>query len=49
MKISIITPIYNESSKIEPFIQELDKLTGNFEVLFSDGGSTDDTPSKIPA
>ena len=49
MKISIITPIYNESSKIEPFLQELDKLTGNFEVLFSDGGSTDDTPSKIPA
>ena len=38
MKISIITPIYNESSKIEDFLQELKKLTGDFEVLFADGG-----------
>ena len=48
MKISIITPIYNESSKIETFLQELQKLSGDFEVLFADGGSTDGTPSKIP-
>ena len=48
MKISIITPIYNESAKIETFLQELEKLTGDFEVLFADGGSTDDTVSKIP-
>ena len=49
MKISIITPIYNESSKIETFLHELEKLRGDFEVLFADGGSTDDTLSKIPA
>ena len=48
MKISIITPIYNESSKIENFLQELKKLSGDFEVLFADGGSTDDTLDKIP-
>ena len=48
MKISIITPIYNESSKIADFLQELEKLSGDFEVLFADGGSTDDTVSKIP-
>ena len=48
MKISIITPIYNESSKISDFLQELQKLSGDFEVLFADGGSTDDTLSKIP-
>ena len=48
MKISIITPIYNEISKIEEFLQELKKLSGDFEVLFADGGSTDDTLSKIP-
>ena len=48
MKISIITPIYNESSKIVDFLQELQKLSGDFEVLFADGGSTDGTPSKIP-
>ena len=49
MKISIITPIYNESSKIEEFLRELRKLSGDFEVLFADGGSTDDTVSKIPS
>lgn len=49
MKISIITPIYNESSKILAYLQELEKLSGDFEVLFADGGSTDDTLSKIPA
>ena len=48
MKISIITPIYNESSKIGTFLQELEKLSGDFEVLFADGNSTDDTVSKIP-
>ena len=48
MKISIITPIYNESSKIVDFLRELQKLSGDFEVLFADGGSTDDTVSKIP-
>ena len=48
MKISIITPIYNESTKIQDFLRELDKLSGDFEVLFADGGSTDDTLSKIP-
>lgn len=49
MKISIITPIYNESSKIQTFLQELQKLSGDLEVLFADGGSTDDTLSRIPA
>ena len=48
MKISIITPIYNESSKIGIFLQELENLSGDFEVLFADGGSTDETVSKIP-
>ena len=48
MKISIIVPIYNESAKIEMFLKELERLSGDFEVLFADGGSTDDTLSKIP-
>ena len=48
MKISIITPIYNESAKIETFLKELEQLSGDFEVLFADGGSTDDTLAKIP-
>ena len=48
MKISIIVPIYNESAKIETFLKELEQLKGDFEVLFADGGSMDDTLSKIP-
>ena len=48
MKISIIIPIYNESKKIETCLSELSKLNGNFEVLFADGGSTDDTRLHIP-
>ena len=48
MKISIITPVYNESAKIGTFLKELEQLSGDFEVLFADGGSTDDTLSKIP-
>ena len=48
MKISIITPIYNEHAKIETFLKELEQLWGDFEVLFADGGSTDDTLSQIP-
>ena len=48
MKISIITPIYNESAAIGPFLRELEKLSGDFEVIFADGGSTDDTLSRIP-
>ena len=48
MKISIITPIYNEQGKIDAFLRELEKLSGDFEVLFADGGSTDGTQSRIP-
>ena len=48
MKISIIIPIYNESAKIGSCLNELEHLSGDFEVLFADGGSSDDTLSKIP-
>jgi rSAM/selenodomain-associated transferase 2 len=45
--ISIITPVLNESENIEPFLDGLAKLTGEFEVIFVDGGSSDDTMEKI--
>ena len=48
MKISIIIPLYNESAKIGSCLKELERLSGDFEVLFADGGSSDDTLSKIP-
>jgi rSAM/selenodomain-associated transferase 2 len=41
--ISIITPVLNESENIKPFLDKLQNLKGDFEVIFIDGGSTDDT------
>ena len=48
MKISLIIPIYNESKTIDAMLRQLDTLPGDWEILFADGGSTDDTRAKIP-
>ena len=47
MKISLIIPIYNESKTVDAMLDQLDKLPGNWEILFADGGSSDDTLEKI--
>ena len=47
MKISMIIPVYNESKTIGKMLEQLDSLPGDWDVLFADGGSSDDTPSKI--
>ena len=47
MKISLIIPIYNESSTIDAMLEQLDALPGDWEILFADGGSSDDTLEKI--
>lgn len=47
MKITIIVPIYNESKTIQSTLSQLSALPGDWEVLFADGGSTDDTVAKI--
>ena len=47
MKITLIIPIYNESTTIDGMLEQLDRLSGNWEVLFADGGSTDGTPTRI--
>ena len=47
MKISLIIPIYNESKTVEAMLRQLDALPGDWEILFTDGGSTDDTLAKI--
>lgn len=47
MKISLIFPIYNESQMISSCLTQLDKLPGSWEVLFADGGSSDDTLAQI--
>lgn len=43
MKISIIIPIYNEEKTIEKLLDSLTPLKGRCEILFVDGGSTDNT------
>ncbi|AEI89284.1 MAG: Glycosyltransferase involved in cell wall bisynthesis [Candidatus Midichloria mitochondrii] len=50
-KISIIVPVHNEEEAIEPFIDNiltvLNKLTDNFEIIFINDGSSDQTLKKI--
>ena len=47
MKISLIIPIYNESKTIAPMLDQLEQLPGDWEILFADGGSCDDTLTQI--
>lgn len=47
MKITMILPVYNESSTIDSMLSQLDVLPGDWEILFADGGSHDDTAAKI--
>ena len=47
MKISMILPVYNESKTIDKMLTQLNDLPGNWEILFADGGSRDDTTQKI--
>ena len=47
MTITMILPIYNESKTIDGMMHQLDAMPGNWEILFADGGSTDDTLEKI--
>ncbi|WP_019851059.1 TIGR04283 family arsenosugar biosynthesis glycosyltransferase [Desulfitobacterium sp. PCE1] len=41
--ISVIIPVYNEVHALPNLLSSLDRLEGEYEVLFSDGGSTDGT------
>ena len=47
MKITLILPVYNESKTIGPMLDQLARLPGEWEILFADGGSTDDTLTQI--
>lgn len=42
-KISIIVPIYNEASTIRKMMDQLMQYRSGAEIIFVDGGSTDDT------
>ncbi len=47
MKLTLIIPIYNESGTIGRCLENLEKLRGEAEILFADGGCTDDTVARI--
>lgn len=46
IKISLIVPIYNEGKTIDTLLEQLSSLSGSWEIILADGGSTDDTLSK---
>lgn len=46
-KVSIIIPIYNENKTVESMMSQLRLYQDDAEIIFVDGGSTDDTLSKI--
>lgn len=48
MKISIIIPIYNEENTIQTLLATLEQVKDKAEIIFVDGGSTDQTLALIP-
>ncbi len=54
-RVSIVTPVFNESATIDRFYAQVaEALTPlavryEFEILFSDNASTDDTRAKVAA
>lgn len=47
--ISVVVPVYNEEASLPDFLAMIDRLRGDHEVVFADGGSTDATPSLLAA
>ena len=47
MKITIVLPVYNESKTIGKMLTQLETLPGDWEIMFADGGSRDDTLDRI--
>ncbi|GAB4218672.1 MAG: glycosyltransferase family 2 protein [Candidatus Microgenomates bacterium] len=47
--LSIIVPVYNEENNIEPFLKRLNQVVSkyNFEIIFINDGSTDNTENLI--
>ena len=47
MKLTLIIPVYNESQTIRSCLSNLSRVEGVDEIIFADGGSTDDTLAQI--
>lgn len=48
LRISVIVPVYNEITTIDAMVTQLRGIKDDCEIIFADGGSTDDTLSRIP-
>ena len=48
MRISLILPVYNEITTIDSMVSQLKPRKNDFEIIIADGGSTDETCSRIP-
>jgi dolichol-phosphate mannosyltransferase len=52
MELSIVVPVHNETDNVRPLIEEIDAaLAGScdYEIVYVDDGSTDDTLAKLQA
>lgn len=52
VKVTVVVPTYNSGRHIEPLVRSMLEQTmpsDEFEVLFVDDGSTDDTPARLTA
>ncbi len=50
VKVSVVVPVFNPGEHIDPLIASLDRQTlpaSEFETIFVDDGSSDDTPDKL--
>lgn len=50
MKISVVVPVHNEAENITPLIQEINSALSEkheYEIIFVDDGSSDQTPSRL--
>jgi len=45
--ISIITPLVNERDCVRPYFEQLRALSGDFELILVDGGSSDGTLEEV--
>jgi poly(ribitol-phosphate) beta-N-acetylglucosaminyltransferase len=50
VKVSVVVPVFNPGEHIDPLIESLQRQTmpqSDFETIFVDDGSTDETPEKL--
>lgn len=47
--ISVVVPVYNEEAALPAFLEMVGRLRGDFELVVSDGGSTDATLGLLDA